>query len=127
MKETRRLHQVWANGFQFENNDLLCDICLSYELDEMLMATIVHNRSERGGYRGVVRERHTILLVGSGCWMVEEHLVECNGEDPEHCCQVNTRNAMTIPASFVPVMMRYCHLPDKLKQESNAFMEGFKR
>lgn len=123
MNKTERIHRVWVNGHQVENYKLMCDVCLSYQSDEMLMGTKVQSRQE--WRNGSIHESHTILLVGCDCWMVEHHVVTCRGEDQEQCCEVTSRDHTVIPAGFLPVMMRYQHLPRKLQEESDAMWRDF--
>lgn len=112
-----RVHRVWVNGYLLEGHDVLCDVCLSYQEDDMLMASFQRYRHEWRNY--VISTAHTVLLVGAGCWMFEEHFVDCSGapEEGEACCQVSNRHHMELPAEFVPVMMRYNGLPGKLREE----------
>lgn len=114
-----RTHNVWVNGAQFENYDLMCDVCLSYQEDNMVLATIQRQRNEWKDL--IIDELHSVLLVGAGCFMVEEHRVICKGEDHgEGCCSVSNMAQIHIPGEFAAVMCRYWGLPERLRQEAEA-------
>lgn len=114
-----RTHHVWVNGYQLESYDLMCSVCLSYQEDNMVLDSITRQRNEWKDL--FVDELHSVLLVGPGCFMVEEHRVVCKGEDAgEGCCSVTNMMQINIPGEFAAVMCRYWGLPERLHQEVQA-------
>jgi hypothetical protein len=125
MTQDHRIHRAFVDGYQVEGHDVLCKVCLSFEMDEMVLSSVSHYRQD---WRGVViSEHHSVLLAQCDSFQVQDHWVSCNGDPPEACCQVSNRYQVTIPAPFATVMLRYWDLPAKLRQESDAFMGRFQK